>query len=136
MTDDDSEPTKAELAARVEQLESILYSNRRTVLAGLLGLGGGAALTGSAAAADTSVGAAGAPNGSQDIYLDEILDPTGDPVADLDDTGLFSFQRGLDLPDLQVDGVNNGEPVYADTTEYEIQKDGTDGAGTINFKTN
>jgi hypothetical protein len=146
MTDDDSDPTKAELEQRVNRLEATverlldaLHANRREVLSagasGIAAFVAGQQLAGDVEAADTSAGAVGASGASQDIYLDEILDPTGDQVADLDDSGLFVFQRGLDLPEANIDTLNNNEPVVAQSTEYEIQKDGTDGAGTINFKT-
>jgi len=50
-----------------------------TAASGVLGM----SLLGSSSAADTSAGAYGAPGESADIYLDEILDPQGDQVADL-----------------------------------------------------
>jgi hypothetical protein len=66
--------------------------------AGLLGL----SIFGSASGADTSAGAYGGPGESADIYLDEILDPQGDQVADLDDSGIWDFYRGVSFPSANI----------------------------------
>lgn len=70
-----------------------------------------AALTGRAAAADDSVGQLGAANSSVDVVVDQLKDPGGDLLADVDDTGAVDWQgRGftnlgsVDTDDLDVGG--------------------------------
>ena len=71
---------------------------------GLLGTLTGAAAAGSVAysagkaeAADTSVGQIGAAGSEVDLVVDQIKDPGGDVLADVDDTGDVDWQgRGFD----------------------------------------
>ena len=101
-----------------------LEGSAATAAAGVLGL----TSLGSASAADTSAGAYGAPGESADIYLDEILDPQGDQVADLDDSGNFQFQRGLSLPSVNTDSLNLTEgfaKIYQDSTNQSINSGST-----------
>lgn len=76
---------------------------RRTVLQGglMAGLGAGAFGLGKmstpAKAASTSDRQVGVPSEEVDILIDEIRDPGGDVVADIDDTGDIDWQgRGFD----------------------------------------
>jgi len=96
---DDNDLADAVREQREEKQNNLGVSRRG--LMQTLGAGGlGALLTQSASAADTSSGGVGAPGYSQDIYLDEILDPQGDPVGDLDDSGHFQWSRGHSMPAL------------------------------------
>jgi len=93
-------PPDDDLEARVERLEEQLSKtmpSRRQLLAGAGTLGVGALLGGgadTAAAADgtqdTSDGTVRGNGGGVDIRLDEALDPGGDEVFDVDDTGAIN----------------------------------------------
>lgn len=97
-------------------------TRRREVLEalGVLGtgaaIGGGSFLAGTeqAAAADTSSGTVGTGGKSQDIYLDQILDESGDQVADVDDTGDVSWQRGQQVPSVDAEELFNNIPPVED----------------------
>jgi hypothetical protein len=99
-----------------------LSAYRREILSVLVGGGAAGAMlasaTGEAEAADTSVGASGAPSETIDVYADEIRDSGGDVVIDIDDTGALDFQsRALE----NVDGVNGGGVITdGDGTERDI----------------
>lgn len=107
-----------DIVAQLAEQQSDPRVSRRTIMA-TLGSGGLASLlTGSAMAADTSSGGTGAPGYSQDIHLDEILDPQGDPVADLDDTGDMVWQRGQQFPAVNADkALINSNQVYVQGVE-------------------
>jgi len=107
-----------ELQARVDRLEEMvreLLPNRRDVLvAGGAAAVGAVALSGSAsAAAGTNNGEVGTIGGSGsdrvDVFVQDI-----EGLETINDDNL----------------VTSGE-----TTDYEVQKDGSDSSGVINFKT-
>jgi len=107
-----------ELQARVDRLEEMvreLLPNRRDVLvAGGAAAVGAVALSGSAsAAAGTNNGEVGTIGGSGsdrvDVFVQDI-----EGLETINDDSL----------------VTSGE-----TTDYEVQKDGSDTSGVINFKT-
>ncbi|WP_225334244.1 twin-arginine translocation signal domain-containing protein [Halomicrobium urmianum] len=109
MTDEDPNELRQrvrEQEERIEQLESMvkrMMPNRRDVLkaggaaagAGLLGFGAG-----TASGSDTSSRRAGAPGDEVDVYLDELKDPSGDVVADVDDTGAVEFLRPVSVEEM------------------------------------
>ncbi len=91
-----------------------LKAYRREILSVLVGgAAGGAALavgTGeveAAASTSDSDGNVGLPSDRVDVFAD-----------------------GIDI-----NTINGDEPVRSQSTEYQIQKDGSDGSGIINFKT-
>lgn len=147
--------TNEELRERLEQHEAWLRKmmpGRRDILK----MGGASAVTAlgigvavqPGAAADTSQGAIGESGGSQDVYLDEIRDPGGDVVADVDDTGDIDWQsRGFDnLSSVSTDEIGIGNtraltavstsPSSPGTLDNYIRTDGVSGssgvAGVIN----
>lgn len=72
--------------------------------AGLTGAGGVTVATQEARAADTSAGNIGTAGGPLDVYIDELKDPGGDVVVDVDDTGTLAWQRAVSFPSAQVGG--------------------------------
>jgi len=96
-TDVPEDLTKEQIWNRLKRLEETVYPSRREVVAGGLSaaLAGGAAysLTGRGSAADTSSDQAGAAGKSIDVYLDQLRDPGGDVVADVDDTGAIDWMN-------------------------------------------
>lgn len=112
-----SEPDD-DLEARVERLEeqvSKTMPSRRQLLAGAGTLGVGALLgggAGSAAAADgttdESVGAVGAQGSSVDVYLDQLLDESGDEVLNVDDSGTANATgRGWEFDSVNTEEQSN-----------------------------
>jgi len=112
-----SEPDD-DLEDRVERLEEQLSKtmpSRRQLLAGAGTLGVGALLgggAGSAAAADgttdESVGAVGAQGSSVDVYLDQLLDESGDEVLNVDDSGTANATgRGWEFDSINTEDSNS-----------------------------
>lgn len=121
MAADSDGDTAADLRERVRELEDQVSTQqdllqkmmpkRRDVLAGLagggLGVAGLLAASGPAAAADTSTAELGAAGASWDVFVDELKDPQGDNLVDVDDTGILQWQRGFDVPELVTEALRN-----------------------------
>jgi len=107
---DDRDEHIRQLEQRVEQLEAtikkMLPSRRDALMLGGAAVIGGAAMSGSASAGTSSTGTI---TGPVDIEAEDIT--------------LLDTINGDNL-------VTSGE-----TTDYEVQKDGSDSSGVINFKT-
>jgi len=109
---DDTEDIK-QLQARVDKLEDMireLLPNRRDVLkAGGVAAVGAVALTGSASAGSSQVGTIGSSSDLVDVHAEDLFD---------------------------VDTINGDNLVTtSESTDYDVQKDGSDTSGVINFKT-
>jgi hypothetical protein len=120
---EDEEARDALAEAVVEQMEvdgsmpeaQGAQAHRRDVLKtlGLLGTGaaagalGGTAATQEARAADTSVGQIGSDGSPVDVALDQLRDPGGDEVFDVDDSGDIVSQRGFQFPAVTTDAIPN-----------------------------
>jgi hypothetical protein len=136
---DDDQRVLAELVGHLREMDGELEDNlraltqaaqerqsmwrgRRDVLAGLAGgatgVAGLLAASGPAAAADTSTAELGAAGASWDLFVDEIKDPQGDPVVDIDDTGDLDWQRAF------VDQTLNGTTTIAEVNNVVRQKSG------------
>jgi len=107
---DDREEHIRQLEQRVEQLEAtikkMLPSRRDALKLGGAAVIGGAAMSGSASAGTSSTGTI---TGPVDIEAEDIT---------------------------QLDTINGDNLVTSgETTDYEVQKDGSDTSGVINFKT-
>jgi len=107
---DDRDDDIRELEKRVEQLEAtikkILPSRRDALKLGGAAVIGGAAMSGSASAGTSSTGTI---TGPVDIEAEDIT---------------------------QLDTINGDNLVTtSESTDYEVQKDGSDTSGVINFKT-
>lgn len=74
---------------------------------GLLGGGGLAASSGRAKAVDTSAGQLGTTGSSLDLYIDELKDPGGDNLVDVDDTGILDWQRAFAVPALTAGSITD-----------------------------
>jgi len=103
----------AELEDRIEQLEATIRKmlpGRRDVmkLGGAAALGA-AAFSGTASAGSSQVGTIGDASNLVDVHAEDLFD---------------------------VDTINGDNLVTSgETTDYEVQKDGSDSSGVINFKT-
>jgi len=107
-----------ELQARVDRLEEMvreLLPNRRDVL-----VAGGAAAVGAVALSGSASAAAGTNNGEVGTIGGSGSDRVDVFVQDIE---------GLET-------INDDNLVLSgETTDYEVQKDGSDTSGVINFKT-
>jgi len=114
MTD---EPDTAELENRIETLEAtiekMMPSRRDAIKMGGAALVGGAAMSGTASAGTNQVGTIGSANDPVDVVLE---DATG--VDTINGDNIVTV----------LDGTN-------ETGDYQVQKDGSDATGVINFKT-
>jgi len=111
MSDKDTEIKQ--LQARVDRLEDMireLLPNRRDVLkAGGAAAVGAVALSGSASAGSSQVGTIGSSSDLVDVHAEDLID---------------------------VDTINGDNLVTtSENTDYDVQKDGSDASGVINFKT-
>jgi len=109
---DETEDIK-QLQARVDKLEDMireLLPNRRDVLkAGGAAAVGAVALSGSASAGSSQVGTIGSSSDLVDIHAEDLFD---------------------------VDTINGDNLVTtSESSDYDVQKDGSDASGVINFKT-
>lgn len=150
-----SESDDSDLRERVEQLEATVEQQQATIkkmlpgrrgalkAGGLLAGGGllGALGSDQAAAADgtqdTSAGTIGAAGDSTDIYLDQLLDPGGDEILNVDDTGDINAAFGrtwdFDSVDLQNSSLNLGS-LSTDELSHNIEG-GNDLSGSRSFDT-
>jgi len=114
MTD---EPDTAELENRIEKLEAtiakMLPGRRDAIKMGGAALVGGAAMSGTASAGTNQVGTIGSASQPVDVVLE---DATG--VDTINGDNIVTV----------LDGTN-------ETGDYQVQKDGSDTTGVINFKT-
>jgi hypothetical protein len=140
-----SESDESDLRERVDQLEATVEQQQATIkkmlpgrrgalkAGGLLAGGGllGALGSDRAAAADgtqdTSAGTIGGAGESNDIYLDQLLDPGGDEILNVDDTGDINATFGrtwdfssVDLQNssLSLDSLNTGQ-ITSDSDRIE-----------------
>jgi hypothetical protein len=114
MTD---EPDRQELEDRIDDLEQtiakMLPGRRDALKLGGAALLGGAAMSGTASAGTSSTGTIGTANDPVDVVLE---DATG--VDTINGDNIVTV----------LDGTN-------ETGDYQVQKDGSDTTGVINFKT-
>jgi len=116
-TDMTDEPDRQELEDRIDELEQtiakMLPGRRDALKLGGAALIGGAAMSGTASAGTSSTGTIGTANDPVDVVLEDasgVDTINGDNIVTV------------------LDGTN-------ETGDYQIQKDGSDTTGVINFKT-
>jgi len=113
----DDEPQVEQLENRIDKLEStiekMMPSRRDALKMGGAALVGGAAMSGTASAGTNQVGTIGTANDPVDVVLE---DATG--VDTINGDNIVTV----------LDGTN-------ETGDYQVQKDGSDTTGVINFKT-
>jgi hypothetical protein len=111
------EPDREELEDRIDELEAtikkMLPGRRDALKLGGAALLGGAAMSGTASAGTSSTGTIGTANDPVDVVLE---DATG--VDTINGDNIVTV----------LDGTN-------ETGDYQVQKDGADTTGVINFKT-
>jgi hypothetical protein len=103
----------AELEDRIEQLEAnirkMLPGRRDAMKLGGAAVIGAAAMSGTASAGSSQVGTIGDGSNLVDVHAEDLFN---------------------------VDTINGDNLVTSgETTDYEVQKDGSDSSGVINFKT-
>jgi len=101
------------LEARIDELEAtikkMLPSRRDALKLGGAAVIGGAAMSGTASAGSSQVGTIGDSSNLVDVHAEDLFN---------------------------VDTINGDNLVTSgETTDYEVQKDGSDTSGVINFKT-
>jgi len=101
------------LEARIDELEAtikkMLPGRRDAIKLGGAAVIGGAAMSGTASAGSSQVGTIGDASNLVDVHAEDLFD---------------------------VDTINGDKLVTSgETTDYEVQKDGSDTSGVINFKT-
>jgi len=101
------------LEARIDELEAtikkMLPGRRDALKLGGAAVIGGAAMSGTASAGSSQVGTIGDSSNLVDVHAEDLFD---------------------------VDTINGDNLVTSgETTDYEVQKDGSDTSGVINFKT-
>jgi len=110
---DQESDTIAELEDRIEQLEAtiakMLPGRRDAMKLGGAAVIGAAAMSGTASAGSSQVGTIGDGSNLVDVHAEDLFN---------------------------VDTINGDNLVTSgETTDYEVQKDGSDTSGVINFKT-
>jgi len=101
------------LEARIDELEAtikkMLPGRRDAIKLGGAAVIGGAAMSGTASAGSSQVGTIGDASNLVDVHAEDLFN---------------------------VDTINGDNLVTtSETTDYEVQKDGSDSSGVINFKT-
>jgi len=136
MTD---EPDRQELEDRIEELEAtikkMLPGRRDALKLGGAALVGGAAMSGTASAGTDSVGTIGTSNDPVDVVLEDAsgVDTISGTSIDISDLRSLS---GSNISVSGLDSINGDDLVTSgENQDYEVQKDGSDGSGIINFKT-
>jgi len=162
MTD---EPDRQELEDRIDELEQtigkMLPSRRDALKFGGAALLGGAAMSGTASAGTSSTGTIGTSGAPVDVVLEDAtgvdtISGTSIDITDLNSlsgsgvsvSGLTSLSgTSISVSDLAslsgsnisisgLDSINGDDLVTsAENQDYEIQKNGSDASGVINFKT-
>jgi len=110
---DDKSERVAELEDRIEQLEAtiakMLPGRRDAMKLGGAAVLGAAAMSGTASAGSSQVGTIGDSSNLVDVHAEDLFD---------------------------VDTINGDNLVTSgETSDYEVQKNGSDTSGVINFKT-
>jgi len=103
----------SQLEQRIDELEEtirqMLPSRREALGMGVAGLAGASLMSGTASAGSAQVGTIGDVSNLVDVHAEDLFD---------------------------VDTINGDNLVTSgETTDYEVQKDGSDSSGVINFKT-
>jgi len=137
-----SESNDSDLRERVEQLEATVEQQQQTIRkmlpgrrgalkaggllagGGLLGALGSERVEAADGTQDTSAGTIGAAGDSNDIYLDQLYDPDGDEILNVDDTGDINAAFGrtwafddISVPNFSPDSIDTNSLT---TVEAEV----------------
>jgi len=147
MTQSDDIETLENRIDELEQLVRSMLPNRRDVLkAGGAAALGAAAMSGSASAGTGQVGTIGSASSRVDVEAEDIDVSDTISTTDLNVSGTVTSSLDLDSNGITSLATLNGDNIVtvrdpADlndsntSQDYQVQKDGTDGQGVINFKT-
>jgi len=109
MTDEKIQKLEARIDELEETIKKMLPSRRDALKLGGAAVIGGAAMSGTASAGSSQVGTIGDSSNLVDVHAEDLFN---------------------------VDTINGDNLVTSgETTDYEVQKDGSDTSGVINFKT-
>jgi len=136
MTD---EPDRQELEDRIDELEQtiakMLPGRRDALKLGGAALLGGAAISGTASAGTSSTGTIGTANDPVDVVLEDATGVDTISGTSIEISDLNSL-RGSNISITDLDSINGDDLVTSgENQDYEVQKDGSDANGVINFKT-
>jgi len=148
MTQSDDIETLENRIDELEQLVRSMLPNRRDVLkAGGAAALGAAAMSGSASAGTGQVGTIGSASSRVDVQAEDIDVSDTTSTTDLNVSGTVTSSLDLDSNGITSLATLNGDNLVTvsdpvdpnDSTsasrDYQIQKDGSDSSGVINFKT-
>ena len=130
-----------QLQHRIDELEELVRSmlpNRRDVLkAGGAAALGAAAMSGSASAGTGQVGTIGSASDRVDVQAEDIDASDTVSTTDMSVSGKVTSNLDLDSNAISNLATLNGDNLVTsgETSDYEVQKDGSDTSGVINFKT-
>lgn len=137
MTEDKDQKIK-ELEARVEQLEeqqqgSVSISRRQAMGAGALGIGG---LLGGVGALGSSGTAKAETDGNAIYGIDQIgLDDDRVSTLYVDELNNLETTDHIEADSVSAENSVTVGGIEVTRGDYELQKDGTDEQGVVNFKT-
>jgi len=139
MTEKDSEVEQLE--SRIEQLEELVAkmmpSRRDALKLGGAAVLGGAAMSSRASAGTQQVGTIGTAGSPVDVEAEDISASDTTATANLSVSSAVISSLNLDNNDItNLDQLNGDALVTSgETNDFEVQKDGSDATGVINFKT-
>jgi hypothetical protein len=135
---DDSEQVE-QLENRIETLEATIQkmmpSRRDALKIGGAALVGGSLMAGTASAGTNQVGTIGTASQPVDVVLEDAtgVDSISGTSIDISDLNSLS---GSNISLSGLDSINGDDLVTSgENQDYEVQKDGSDTTGVINFKT-
>jgi len=113
----------------------MLPGRRDALKLGGAALLGGAAMSGTASAGTSSTGTIGTSGAPVDVVLEDAtgVDTISGTSIDINDLNSLS---GSNISVSGLDSINGDDLVTSgENQDYEVQKDGSDTTGVINFKT-
>jgi len=138
---DTDDETIQRLEKRIDELEAtikkMLPSRRDALKLGGAAVIGGAAMSGSASAGTGQVGTIGSASSRVDVQAEDIDVSDTTSTTDLNVSGTVTSSLDLDSNGITSLATLNGDNLVttSESSDYEVQKDGSDSSGVINFKT-
>jgi len=130
-----------DLEKRIDELESMvrsmLPSRRDALKLGVAGVAGASIMSGTASAGSSQVGTIGTSTNRVDINAEDIDASDTVSTTKMSVSGKVTSNLDLDSNAISNLATLNGDNLVTsgESTDYEVQKDGSDTSGVINFKT-
>jgi len=138
----DEESDKIErLEERIDQLEAtiakMLPGRRDALKLGGAAVIGAAAMSGTASAGSSQVGTIGTTSQRVDLNAEDVDVSDTTSTTDLNVSGTVTSSLDLDSNGITSLATINGDNLVttSESSDYDVQKDGSDASGVINFKT-